>query len=130
MQGLQVLLAELWILRIITGVGQTYGDKTSLVSPEGGAVDARHTTWHRGIQPAVFCEEGRSFMPRPLHGLSLEKPWGYYPSSSSSPGSQYCQLSYAFISQAADDEKTLAILGPTRATITEPNKMCLPSSLT
>ena len=77
-----------------------------------------------------FCEEGRSFMPRPFHGLSLGKLWGYYPSSSSSPGSQYCQLSYALISQAADDEKTLAILGPTRATITEPNKMCLPSSLT
>ena len=67
-------------------------------------------------------------MLRRFHGLSLEKPWGYY--SSSSPGSQYCQLSYAFISQVADDEKTLAILGPTRATITEPTKMCLPSSLT
>jgi hypothetical protein len=50
--------------------------------------------------------------------------------SSSSPESQHCQLSYVLISQAADHEKTLAILGPTRATITEPNKMCLPSSLT
>ncbi len=70
-------------------------------------------------------------MPRPFRGLSLEKePWGYYSSSSSSPESQHCQLSYALISQAADHEKTLAILGPTRATITEPNKMCLPSSLT
>ena len=77
-----------------------------------------------------FCEEGRSFMPGPFNGLSLEKPWGYYSSSSSSPGSQHCQLSYALISQAADDEKILAILGPTRATIIEPNKMCLPSSLT
>ena len=67
-------------------------------------------------------------MPRPFHGLSLEKPWGYY--SSSSPGSQHCQLSYALISQAADHEMTLAILDATRATITEPNKMCLPSSLT
>jgi hypothetical protein len=65
-------------------------------------------------------------MPRPFRGLSLEKPWGYYSSS----GSQYCQLSYALISQAADDEKTRAILGPTRATNTEPNKMYLPSSLT
>jgi hypothetical protein len=74
------------------------------------------------------CEEGQSFMPRPFRGLSLEKPWGYY--SSSSSGSQYCQLSYALISQAADDEKTRAILGPTRATLTELNKMCLPSSLT
>jgi hypothetical protein len=30
-----------------------------------------------------FRDEGRSFMPRPSRGLSLEKePWGYYSSSS------------------------------------------------
>jgi hypothetical protein len=53
---------------------------------------------------------------------------GYYSYSSSGP--HHCQLSYALISLGAYKEIPLAILGATKATITEPNKQCLTSSLT
>ena len=57
-----------------------------------------------------------------------ERTLGYYSSSSSGP--HHCQLSYAFISLGPYEAIPLAILGATKATITEPNKMCLTSALT
>ena len=36
-------LTLLWVFRIFTWVRQSYGDEVSLVSPEGGAVNASHT---------------------------------------------------------------------------------------
>ena len=40
-QGLQMPLTLLWVFRILTRIGQVYGDEASVVSPENRAVYIR-----------------------------------------------------------------------------------------
>src|SRR5215203_5136413 len=43
-EGFEMLLTGLRVLWILSRITQGYADKTSLISPEGGTVDARQTS--------------------------------------------------------------------------------------